>query len=71
MALSLKAAIVSGADLRSDQVLAKHADWVEEFSSGYDHLDASNIDDVIEKEIGLVFMALHGDGIPPEDVPPL
>ena len=57
----LKAAIVSGADLRSDQVLAKHADWVEEFSSGYDHLDASNIDDVIEKEIGLVFMEVLED----------
>ena len=57
----LKEAILTGADLRSDQVLAKHADWVEEFSPKYGRIDASNIDGIIEKEIGLVFMEVLED----------
>lgn len=51
---ALKKAILSGADLRSDEVLQKHADWVDEFSGKY-NITADNIDAVIEKEIGTVF----------------
>lgn len=57
----LKAAILSGADLRSDEVLAKHADWVEEFAPKYESMDASNIDGIIEREIGLVFLEVLED----------
>ena len=57
----LKAAILSGEDLRANEVLAKHADWVEDFSPKYEKIDASNIDGVIEKEIGLVFMEVLED----------
>ena len=57
----LKAAMLSGADLRADELLAKHADWVEEFAPKYDKIDASDIDSVIEKEIGLVFMEVLED----------
>ena len=57
----LKAAILAGADIRKDEVLEKHADWVEEFSPKYDKIDASNIDKVIEDEIGIVFMQVLED----------
>lgn len=57
----LKEAILSGGDIRGDQELAKHAEWVEEFLPKYDKIDASNIDAVIEKEIGLVFMEVLED----------
>lgn len=57
----LKEAILSGADLRADEVLAKHADWVEEFRGKYTNVNGSNIDDIIEKEIGLVFMEVLED----------
>ncbi len=57
----LKAAILSGADLSADELLAKHADWVEKFASKYEKIDASNIDGIIEKEIGLVFMEVLED----------
>ena len=57
----LKEAILTGADLRADEVLAKHADWVEEFAPKYDKIDASNIDGIVEKEIGLVFMEVLED----------
>ena len=57
----LKAAILAGADLRADETLAKHADWVEEFAPKYETIDASNIDKIIEDEIGLVFMEVLED----------
>ena len=57
----LKEAILSGVDLRADEILAKHADWVEEFTPRYEKIDVSNIDGIIEKEIGLVFMEVLED----------
>ena len=57
----LKEAILTGADLRADEVLEKHADWVEEFTPKYEKIDAANIDEIIEKEIGLVFMEVLED----------
>ena len=47
--------------LREDEELAKHADWVEEFTPKYKKIDAANIDGIIEKEIGLVFMEVLED----------
>ena len=57
----LKEAMLAGKDLRADEELAKHADWVDEFSAGYEKIDATNIDAIIEKEIGLVFMQVLED----------
>ncbi len=57
----LKETIVNGGDLRADEALAKHADWVEEFSHRYDRIDSSNIDGILEKEIGQVFMEVLED----------
>ena len=52
----LKEAVLAGKDLRGDENLAKHADWVEEFSPRYQKIQGDNIDSIIEKEIGLVFL---------------
>ncbi|MBO5337323.1 MAG: UDP-glucose--hexose-1-phosphate uridylyltransferase [Lachnospiraceae bacterium] len=57
----LKEAILNGSDLRANEELAKHADWVEEFKPKYDSISASNIDKIIEQEIGLVFMEVLED----------
>ncbi|MGN1179604.1 MAG: UDP-glucose--hexose-1-phosphate uridylyltransferase [Suilimivivens sp.] len=57
----MKEAILAGRDLRSDEVLEKHADWVDEFSKKYDRIDSTNIDEIVEKEIGLVFMQVLED----------
>ena len=57
----LKEAILVGRDLRSDEELAKHADWADEFLGKYDKIDGSNIDEIVEKEIGLVFMQVLSD----------
>ena len=58
---SLKEAMLAGADIRNDEVLNKHADWVDEFKEKYDRIDALNIDDILQKEIGLVFMQVLED----------
>lgn len=51
---ALKVAVLEGKDIRQDEVLAKHADWVDEFSKNYT-ITKDNIDGIIEKEIGIVF----------------
>ena len=58
---SLKEAMLAGADIRNDEVLNKHADWVDEFKEKYGRIDALNIDDILQKEIGLVFMQVLED----------
>ncbi len=57
----LKEAVLAGKDLRGDENLAKHADWVEEFSPRYQKIQGDNIDSIIEKEIGLVFLEVLKD----------
>lgn len=57
----LKDAIIKGEDIRSNPEIEKHADWVDEFKAGYDHIGADNIDDVIQAEIGKVFMHVLED----------
>lgn len=47
--------IVSGQDIRSDEMLEKHADWVEEFLPGYDNITEDNVEEILQKEIGIVF----------------
>ncbi len=58
---ALKAAILSGANLRADEALAKHADWVEEFLPKYDSVTQENAESIIQKEIGLVFSEVLED----------
>ena len=50
----LQKAILEGRDLRSDEVLEKHADWAEDIISRYD-INAQNIEEILKKEIGIVF----------------
>ena len=57
----LKEAILSGADIRANETLEKHADWVDEFKTKYDVINAENIDNIVEQEIGLVFMEVLED----------
>ena len=47
--------IVEGKDIRSEESIAKHADWVEKFLPGYDQVDRDNVMEILQKEVGLVF----------------
>jgi len=51
----LEKAILSGSDLRTDEVLSKHADWAEEIKTKYSDINENNINDILKTEIGLVF----------------
>ena len=53
--------MLAGGDLRADEELAKHADWVDAFSAKYQEINESNIDEIIEREVGLVFMKVLED----------
>ena len=57
----LKETMLAGGDLRADEELAKHADWVDAFSAKYQEINESNIDEIIEREVGLVFMEVLED----------
>ena len=52
---ALEQAILDGAEIREDEVLAKHADWVEEFLPKYTDITKENIMDILHEEIGQVF----------------
>ncbi|MDO5456659.1 MAG: UDP-glucose--hexose-1-phosphate uridylyltransferase [Eubacteriales bacterium] len=57
----VREAILSGADLRADEALAKHADWVDGFIGRYSEINEENIDDILRSEIGHVFMLVLED----------
>ena len=54
-------AIVSGADIRADEDIAKHADWVDEFRPKYSDINKDNVNEIIQKEVGLVFSQVLED----------
>ena len=58
---ALREAILTGKNLREDEVLAKHADWAEEFMASYDKIDESNIDAILQDEVGKVFAQVLED----------
>ncbi|MBO5146832.1 MAG: UDP-glucose--hexose-1-phosphate uridylyltransferase [Lachnospiraceae bacterium] len=51
----LAAAIVAKEDIRKNEALEKHADWVDEFLPKYEAVTADNAMDIIKKEVGIVF----------------
>ncbi len=57
----LAEAILAGADLRQDELLEKHADWVEEFLPKYPQISQDTVMDILHKEIGNVFMQVLED----------
>ena len=48
-------AILTKEDLRKNEVLEKHADWVDAFLPKYDMVAKDNVMDIIQKEVGIVF----------------
>ena len=57
----LAEAILEKKDIRKDEMLEKHADWVDEFLPKYNDVNKDNIMDILQKEIGYVFMKVLED----------
>ena len=53
--------ILNGKDIRGNETLSKHADWVDEFIKNYDDINSDNINDIIEQEVGKVFCRVLED----------
>ena len=53
-------ALVSGADLRTNELTEKHADWAEAFREKYE-ITAENALEIVQKETGLVFAEVLED----------
>ena len=58
---SLRTALLEGKDIRKDEVLAKHADWVDEFMAKHESFNKDNAEEIIRQEIGLVFSEVLTD----------
>lgn len=58
---ALAEAIVTGHDYAQDETLGKHAEWAAEFLPRYPQVDRDNIMQILEKEIGIVFMQVLED----------
>lgn len=53
--------ITDGKDIRSNEKIEKHADWVEEFKPKYADITKENVIDILKKEIGNVFVQVLED----------
>ncbi len=47
--------ITQGKDIGLNQSIAKHKEWAEGFLPGYDSVTPENVQDILKREVGLVF----------------
>ena len=57
----LKEYILEEKDIRSNDSIEKHADWVDEFLPNYPEINASNIGEILQQEVGKVFCQVLED----------
>lgn len=57
----LKSYILEGKDIRSSEKIAKHADWAESFLPNYETVNEDTIEEILEQEIGKVFIGVLED----------
>lgn len=48
-------------DIRSNEKIAKHADWADTFCKKYDGITEENVMDILKKEVGEVFVHVLED----------
>ena len=53
--------LVTGKDIVSNERIAKHAEWAETFSSNYPKITEENVKEILEKEVGEVFIHVLED----------
>ena len=57
--------MAEGKDIRSNDAISKHADWVEEFLPKYEsrgiRITADNAEEILKEEVGLVFARVLED----------
>ena len=58
---AVKAAILNHSDINSDDLCAPHANWVSSWLYQYEDISEDNIDEILQKEIGKVFVQVLKD----------
>ncbi|MGN1165439.1 MAG: UDP-glucose--hexose-1-phosphate uridylyltransferase [Lachnospiraceae bacterium] len=53
--------LTEGKDIRSNEKIEKHAEWVERFLPNYDVITKENVTDILKKEIGNTFVHVLED----------
>lgn len=53
--------ILEGKDPAENQTLEKHADWVKEFLPKYKNITKENVMDILQEEVGQVFVHVLED----------
>ena len=53
--------LVEGKDIRANEKIEKHADWAEQFCQKYDIITSENVMNILEEEIGQVFVGVLED----------
>ena len=53
--------ILEGKDVASNEKIEKHAAWVAEFLPKYERIDRENIKEILQKEVGIVFIHVLED----------
>lgn len=53
--------LLEGKDVRTNEVLEKHGDWVEEFLPRYSDINQGNVMEILKTEIGKVFVGVLED----------
>ena len=57
----LKDYILTGKDIRSNEQIAKHDDWVDEFLPNYTSITEENVEEILQQEVGKVFCEVLED----------
>jgi UDPglucose--hexose-1-phosphate uridylyltransferase len=58
---ALAQGLLSGADLAADPKTASHAEWAMEVKARHGELNADNVDDILQQEVGKVFCGVLED----------
>lgn len=57
----LKEYILEGKDISSNEKIEKHAEWVQSFLPAYENITEANVQEILEKEVGEVFVHVLED----------
>ena len=57
----LAKAILYGEEIRENERISKHANWVEEFLPSHEIIHKDNIEEILKEEIGFVFLRVLED----------
>ena len=53
--------LVEGKNVRENEMLKKHGDWVDEFLPGYEKITRENVHEILQDEVGKVFARVLED----------